>query len=233
MATENIKKRTGFKIADLGKFRREKRLLAEQKNMQPQVVISKPPVITPQKPRKTTLRTNPVLPIPKKTDIADKKAKSLFKFLDDSGIEQPDKLLYFVRWCALPRQLRKPETQEKLSEKIGIHKDTFANWKRRSGFWNEVALYRKSYGRSHVSDVVQALIRNAKTTGDPRAVKLVLQYFEDWSEKVRTEDETPDKELDPELKEQIKHAIHNIGLATIKEGYEKDEDDTLSTDENE
>ena len=231
MATENIKKRTGVKIADVSRILRERRMLAEQKKQQQQAVV-RPPVSTPQTPRTAKLETKPILPL-KKTDIADKKAKSLFKFLDDSGIEQPDKLLYFVRWCALPRQLRKPETQEKLSEKIGIHKDTFANWKRRSGFWNEVALYRKSYGRSHVSDVVQALIRNAKTTGDPRAVKLVLQYFEDWSEKVRTEDETPDKELDPELKEQIRHAIHNIGLATIKEGYEKDEDDTLSTDENE
>lgn len=231
MATENIKKRTGVKIADVSRILRERRMLAEQKKQQQQTVV-RPPVSTPQTPRTAKLETKPILPL-KKTDIADKKAKSLFKFLDDSGIEQPDKLLYFVRWCGLPRQLRKPETQEKLSEKIGIHKDTFANWKRRSGFWNEVALYRKSYGRSHVSDVVQALIRNAKKTGDPKAVKLVLQYFEDWSEKVRTEDETPDKELDPELKEQIRHAIHNIGLTTIKQDYEQDGDDNLSTADNE
>lgn len=207
---------------------RKQRLLRIQKNEPPQKVDN-PTVSTPQMPRTTKLEIRPIISS-KKTDKADKKAKSLFRHLDDSGIEQPDKLLEFVRWYALPRQLRKPETQEKLSDKIGIHKDTFVNWKRRAGFWDEVAIYRGQFGRSHVSDAVYALIHYAKQTGDPRAVKLILQYFENWSEKVRTQDETPERELDPELKEQIKHAIHNIGLSTIKERYEKDEEETLSTE---
>ncbi|MDP3785238.1 MAG: hypothetical protein Q8R12_04200 [bacterium] len=224
MATANIKKRTGIKIKDIFVKKRV-----------PTPSISKPlPAVAPI-PKMFEVKEPKTItkPLKKKADLADKKAKSLFKFLDDSGIEQPDKLLVFIRWYALPRQLRKPETQEKLSEKIGIHKDTFANWKRKTGFWNEVSVYTNLYFRSHAPDVFYALVQNAKKTGDPRAVKLFAQLFEGWSEKIRTEDDTPEKELDPELQEQIRHAIHNIGLSTIKRGYETDEDEGLSTENNE
>lgn len=232
MATANIQKRTGANINDL---LRKRRLFLAQNNKPPQKVATRP-VNTPQMPPRAKLVEKPI-PTPKKTDIADKKAKSLFKFLDDSGVEQSDKLLIFVRWFALPRVLRKPETQEKLGEKIGIHKDTFANWKRRAGFWKEVAYYSNNYFLSHAPDVYYALVQYAKRTGDPSAVKFYAQRFEGWSEKFRTEDETPDKELDPELKEQIKHAIRNIGLATIMKDYEKpssdDAGESLSTTDNE
>jgi len=224
MATANIKKRTGVKIKDIF----VKKSVHIPSIPKPLPVVAPIPKMFEVKEPKTITK-----PLKKKTDLADKKVKSLFKHLNDSGIEQPDKLLDFVRWYALPRQLRTPETQEKLSEKIGIHKDTFVNWKRRAGFWDEVAIYRGQFGRSYVSDALYALIRHAKQTGDPRAVKLILQYFENWSEKVRTQDETPERELDPELQEQIRHAIHNIGLSTIKRGYETDEDEGLSTADNE
>lgn len=194
--------------------------------------MSKPPHFSPFYP-KTNMTTTNIQP-KKKADLADKKGKNLFRFLDASGIEQPDKLLVFVRWFGLPRTLRKPETQEKLGLKIGIHKDTFANWKRRAGFWKEVDLYTNNYFRSHSPDVYYALVQYAIKTGDPSAVKFYAQRFEGWSEKTRTEDETPDKPLDPELVKQIKYAIHNIGLANIRKGYEKPYDDEgLSTADNE
>lgn len=224
MATENIQKRTGANINDI--LRKKK--LVETQVKKPSQTVPKPPVFASPTVAKPKVEDKPIPP-PKKTDIADKKAKTLFKHLDDTGIEQPDKLLVFIRWYALPRQLRKPETQEKLSEKIGIHKDTFANWKRRAGFWDEVGFYTNLHFRSHAPDVFYALVQHAKKTGDPRAVKLFAQLFEGWSEKIRTEDETKETELDEELKKQITHAIHNIGLSVIREGYEKDTEDTLST----
>jgi hypothetical protein len=226
MATSNLQKRTGANINDI---LRKKKLETVQVKKAPQKIVT-PPVFTPQTPRTATLESKPT-PTPKKTDIADKKPKNIFKHLDDTGIEQPDKLLVFIRWYSLPRQLRKPETQEKLSEKIGIHKDTFANWKRRAGFWDEVSIYTNLYFRSNAPDVFYALVQHAKKTGDPRAVKLFAQLFEGWSEKIRTEDETPESPLDEELKKQITHAIHNIGLSVIKEKYE--DEDTLSTAEKE
>jgi hypothetical protein len=226
MATANLQKRTGANINDI---LRKKKLEAVQVKKPSQTIVT-PPVFTPQTPRTATLESKPT-PTSKKTDIADKKPKNIFKHLDVTGIEQPDKLLVFIRWYALPRQLRKPETQEKLSEKIGIHKDTFANWKRRAGFWDEVGIYTNLYFRSNAPDVFYALVQHAKKTGDPRAVKLFAQLFEGWSEKIRTEDETPESPLDEELKKQITHAIHNIGLSVIKEKYE--DEDTLSTTEKE
>ncbi len=228
MATANIQKRTGANINDI---LRKKKLDGEQVKQPPQKVIT-PPVFTPQTPRTAKLESKPTQSS-KKTDIADKKPKSIFKHLDNTGIEQPDKILVFIRWYALPRVLRKPETQEKLALKIGIHKDTFANCKRRAGFWEEVGIYTNQYFRSHAPDVFYALVQHAKKTGDPRAVKLFAQIFEGWSEKIRTEDETKDTELDIELKKQITHAIHNIGLQTIKKGYETTEEDTLSPEEKE
>jgi len=216
MATSNIQKRTGVNINDLS---RKRKLLALGKKKHTQKAVT-PPVFTPSVPRTTKLESKPILSL-KKADLADKKAKSLFKFLDDSGVEQPDKLLVFVRWFGLPRKLRKPETQEKLGEKIGIHKDTFANWKRRAGFWKEVSLYSNNYFLSRAPDVYYALVQYAIRTGDPSAVKLYAQRFEGWSEKIRTEDETPEKELDPELKSAIALAIKNIGLASILKNYEQ------------
>lgn len=226
MATSNIQKRTGANINDI--IRRNGGFVTPPK---PRIVPQ--PIKPTPAPVATVIEQNstPLAP-KKKTDITDKKSKSLFKHLDASGIEQPDKLLEFVRWYSLPRQLRRPETQEKLSEKIGIHKDTFANWKRRAGFWAEVDVYTNSYFRSHAPDIYYALVQYGKRTGDPRAVKLYAQLFQGWSEKIRTHDETPEQPLDEELKKQITHAIHNIGLAVIKEGYEQDED-TLSTENNE
>ena len=224
MSTADLKNKT----VNLNDYLRKKALLASQASKSQVVKPTPAKVVSPiskaPKPVKTTQKG--------KADIADKKAKKLFRFLDDSGIEQPDKLLDFVRWYSLPRQLRKPETQEKLSEKIGIHKDTFVNWKRRLGFWDEVDLYSNNFFRSHAPDVYYALVQFAKRTGDPRAVKLYAQRFEGWSEKIRTEDETSDRELDPELKAQISHAIHNIGLSTIQKSYDKPEvENTLSTEQ--
>ncbi|MDO8604369.1 MAG: phBC6A51 family helix-turn-helix protein [bacterium] len=216
MATSNIQKRTGVNINDLS---RKRKLLALEMKKPPQKIAT-PPIFTPSVPRTAKLKGRPILSL-KKADLADKKEKSLFKFLDDSGVEQPDKLLVFVRWFGLPRKLRKPETQEKLGEKIGIHKDTFANWKRRAGFWKEVSLYSNNYFLSHAPDVYYALVQYAIKTGDPSAVKLYAQRFEGWSEKIRTEDETPEKELDPELKSAIALAIKNIGLASILKNYEQ------------
>lgn len=228
MSTSNLQKRTGANINDI--IRRNGGSLTPQKpRIAPKPIKAIPtPVVTVPK------QNRPLSTPKKKTDIADKKTKSLFRHLDVSGIEQPDKLLEFVRWYSLPRQLRRPETQEKLSEKIGIHKDTFANWKRRAGFWAEVDVYTNSYFRSHAPDIYYALVQYGKRTGDPRAVKLYAQLFQGWSEKVRTQDETPESPLDEELKKQITHAIHNIGLSVIKQGYEEDEEEkTLSTEENE
>lgn len=214
MATANIQKRTGVNINDLS---RKRKLLVLQKK-KPAQKITTPTIFTPSVPRTAKIESKPILSL-KKADLADKKVKSLFKFLDDSGVEQPDKLLVFVRWFGLPRKLRKPETQEKLGEKIGIHKDTFANWKRRAGFWKEVSLYSNNYFLSHAPDVYYALVQYAIRTGDPSAVKLYAQRFEGWSEKIRTEDETPEKELDPELKSAISLAIKNIGLGSILKNY--------------
>lgn len=219
MASENLKHRTGVKIADLKNISLKRQ--SEMKQVEKQrTIVSVPPAVMPT-PILKPVKNTPIKLKENRTDIADKKPKNIFKHLDDTGIEQPDKLLVFIRWYALPRQLRKPETQEKLAEKIGIHKDTFANWKRRAGFWDEVGIYTNLYFRSNAPDVFYALVQHAKKTGDPRAVKLFAQLFEGWSEKIRTEDETPEKELDPELKSAISLAIKNIGLASILKDYEQ------------
>lgn len=157
-----------------------------------------------------------------RADFTDKKAHSLFVHLDASGIERSEKLLEFVRWYALPRKLRRPETQEGLAEQIGIHKDTFANWKRRTGFWDEVAIYSNKYFRSHAPDVFYALVQHAKKTGDPSAVKLFAELFEGFGKKIEVRNTTPKMTYEPHELEAIRLAMKNVGLASLLEDEEAD-----------
>lgn len=204
------------------------------------ILKKKPEILTPSKPKETKtpekVATVVVDEKKQKTEKGKKPTKkvythstkqetSLFKFIDATNIPEKQKLLQYTRWIALPKKLREPETQTAFAEKCGISRETLSNWKLLTGFWDEVDHYTDKYLRSHAADLYYALIVNAKKTGDPRAIKLYAQKVQGWSEKVRVHDETPETELDAELKQQIAHAIHNIGLATIKKKYDNDNDE--------
>ncbi len=111
--------------------------------------------------------------IPIKTDRKD----------DLNGIKNVNAYIRFVRWIASPIPLRTPKTQEELAVEIGIDDDTFANWKRREGFWDRVLEETKHWGKDKTATVLLSLYQKAITDGDAARVKLWLQYINDWVEK--------------------------------------------------
>jgi hypothetical protein len=84
----------------------------------------------------------------------------------------------FARWVALPKSLRDPQTQRELALQFGVGEDTLSEWKGRTGFWDVVSDYRKTWGRERTPDVLLALFLRATKTGDPRACELWLEVME-------------------------------------------------------
>jgi hypothetical protein len=113
----------------------------------------------------------------------------------------------FILWIALPKELRKPNTQVELSKHFGVGQDTLSEWKKRTGFWEEVAKQRKEWSKEKTSDIIYALYKRIIETGNAAEVKLWFQLIENWSERFRTsiEEENPLTKLtDRELAELIK-----------------------------
>ncbi|NLZ96512.1 MAG: hypothetical protein GX926_00725 [Candidatus Magasanikbacteria bacterium] len=113
----------------------------------------------------------------------------------------------FILWIALPKELRKPNTQVELSKHFGVGQDTLSEWKKRTGFWEEVARQRKEWSKEKTSDIIYALYKRIIETGNAAEVKLWFQLIENWSERFRTsiEEENPLTKLtDRELAELIK-----------------------------
>lgn len=90
----------------------------------------------------------------------------------------------FVAWTALPTELRVPKTQRELSKKFGVGEDTLSEWKRRSGFWEEVTEKRKTWGRERTPDVMLALFKRIQRTGSAPEVRLWLEVVEGWQSKL-------------------------------------------------
>jgi hypothetical protein len=113
----------------------------------------------------------------------------------------------FILWIALPKELRKPNTQVELSKHFRVGQDTLSEWKKRTGFWEEVAKQRKEWSKEKTSDIIYALYKRIIETGNAAEVKLWFQLIENWSERFRTsiEEENPLTKLtDRELAELIK-----------------------------
>lgn len=103
---------------------------------------------------------------------------------DLKGLKHQMEFLDFITWVATPKELRIPKTQQELSQKFGVGQDTLSEWKSRPGFWISVVEKRKQWGRERTPEVIMALYNRIIRTGNAPEVKLWLQYFEDWSEKM-------------------------------------------------
>ena len=81
----------------------------------------------------------------------------------------------FVQFCAMPRVLREIKTQREFAQKFEISEDTLTDWKRTPGFLNMVRQLILEREQEGLSDVINALYKQAKK-GKPGAAKLWLQY---------------------------------------------------------
>jgi len=81
----------------------------------------------------------------------------------------------FVKFCAMPRVLRKIKTQCEFSKKFGVNEDTLTDWKKLPEFLERVRQIILEREQEGLPDVIDAL-RGEAETGNPSAVRLWLQY---------------------------------------------------------
>lgn len=103
-----------------------------------------------------------------------------------NGLKHQMEYLDFITWIATPNTIRIPKTQQELSKKFGVGQDTLSEWKSRPGFWTSVKEKRRQWGQERTPDVIMALYNRIMRTGSAPEVKLWLQYFENWFEKIIT-----------------------------------------------
>lgn len=151
----------------------------------------------------------------KKPPKSEKENTSMFKCIEADRIKDKLKLRQFIDWYALPKDERRPKTHLQFCDVFGVSKDTLTDWKKLPKFYDELKLVRDVIFRKYSSDVFYGgLVRSAKM-GNPKAAEIFAKMFEGFSEKLRVEDETPQKTFTQEEKDQIAHALKNIGLAEI------------------
>jgi len=115
---------------------------------------------------------------------------------DLKGLRHPAEYQEFIIWMALPEFYRVPKTQGELAQKFGVGEDTLSEWKQREGFWEAVEKKRREWGKERTPNVILGLYRKAVKDGNAAEAKLWLQYFEEWTEKSKTELELPTSLID-------------------------------------
>ena len=90
----------------------------------------------------------------------------------------------FAMWMALPEPMREIKTQGEFAKKFGVHQDTLSDWKKKPEFWKIVEQEWNHFGRTKTANVIAKFYKTTMTEGKTSDIKLWLQYFLDWSEKI-------------------------------------------------
>lgn len=88
----------------------------------------------------------------------------------------------FKSWLASPKKFRKPATQSEVAKQLDVAQMTLSKWKDDPDFMDGVVKLARKRARKHTPFVIEAL-REGVARGNVRAMKLWLQYVEEWSEK--------------------------------------------------
>jgi hypothetical protein len=129
-------------------------------------------------------------------------------------------------WLALPTKVRNPASQKELAAILDVSEERLCQIKRDPKFKDDVMEYRKTFFKQFTSDVIDSLVKVAKT-GNERAAKLFLQYVEDFQETSMQKIEKterrefvfhlPEKKLD-ELRQEIRRLKANPEGIYVEEG---------------
>ena len=143
-----------------------------------------------KKPIKKSKKTAPIIPLKEGYKI---------KYIDIKRVQDVLKLQEFLKWIAMPTVMRVPKLQKQFAKQIGVSEDTLTDWKRLEGFWNDVKPYRDEYFRASTGEVLEGLKMRARL-GKSKEVKLYMQIFEGFSEKLQVEDTQPAELTDVQKK---------------------------------
>jgi uncharacterized protein YjcR len=102
------------------------------------------------------------------------------------GGKKDSERLKFIDWLSLPSWSRDPQTQEELAQGLGVAPATLSDWKRQTGFWDEVREKVDECVKEHHADVLGSVLRSARD-GEVAAQKLYLEYVQGWAPKQKHE----------------------------------------------
>ena len=113
-----------------------------------------------------------------------KTLQTLPKRRKKKALSKPDVYRKFVVWMSLPGLLKKLKTQEEFRKEYKVSKTTLAFWKGQESFWEDVGKELNKWGREKTSNILAKTYKVIMKEGSPVLIKLWLQFFEKWSEKI-------------------------------------------------
>ena len=117
----------------------------------------------------------------------------------------------FAKWMAIPEPFRDIKTQGEFAKKFGVHQDTLSDWKKKDSFWKIVEGEWRHWGRQKTTNVIAKFYNMTMKEGKTSDIKLWLQYFLDWSEKIDSK-------------------VNHTGALEIIHTYRKSKDDNRDKD---
>ncbi len=115
-----------------------------------------------------------------------------------SGHEKPATRAKFIEWCALPEQLRKPETAGEFAKDNKVNQATLSRWRHAPDFEAERIKLTKRWMSDKMPTVLHALYAGVVKNKRGADAKVLLQYVEDWVPK-----EALESDLAPGLAKQV------------------------------
>ncbi len=98
------------------------------------------------------------------------------------NVYKQTELRLFIDFVSVPKVYREEifgfANEQDFAEKYKLSQDTLTDWKRKEGFWDEVAKFRDRWARRKTTDVVAALLRNILKNGDKAEVEFWFKKFE-------------------------------------------------------
>lgn len=103
----------------------------------------------------------------------------------EKGAYRATERLQFAHWLALAKKDRVFDGKELPSERdfadhIGVDKSTLWHWKQDPKFRSLVHKLRMNQIDQHIPEVLNKLVSRASDDGDTNAIKLVLEYAEEF-----------------------------------------------------
>lgn len=92
--------------------------------------------------------------------------------------------LAFIDWVSTPEDLRKPATREEFALERGFnHPRVLYYWQRRPDFWPAVQEKMRMWAKERTPEVLQALFKKIKRTGNSHEARLWLEWADGWEAK--------------------------------------------------
>ena len=103
---------------------------------------------------------------------------------ETKALTNPIEFKEFAKWMAVPEPMRELKKQGEFAKRFKVSEQTLSAWKQRDDFWKLVEEEWRHFGRTKTANVIAKFYKTTMTEGKTSDIKLWLQYFLDWSEKI-------------------------------------------------